>query len=96
MALTGTFERLLIISNITGLIVYGMVALAAMMLQRRDVRADGAPFRCPGGVLVHLGALGGVLWMLWAIVSGQDLVGVAMLLAVTGAAYLLRRRPSLA
>jgi amino acid transporter len=96
MALTGTFERLLIISNITGLIVYGMVALAAMMLRRRDTRADGEPFRCPGGVLVHLAALTGVAGMLWAIVSRQDLVGVAILLAVTGVAYLLRRRPAVA
>jgi basic amino acid/polyamine antiporter, APA family len=96
LALTGTFERLLIISNITGLIVYAMVALAAMMLRRRDIRADGEPFRCPGGVLVHLAALGGVVWMLWAIVSRQDLVGVAILLGVTGVAYLLRRRPGTA
>jgi amino acid transporter len=94
MALTGTFERLLIISNITGLIVYAMVALAAMMLRRRDIRTDGEPFRCPGGLLVHLAALGGVVWMLWAIISRQDLVGVAILLAVTGVAYLLRRRPA--
>lgn len=96
LALTGTFERLLIISNITGLIVYAMVALAAMMLRRRDIRADGEPFRCPGGVLVHLAALGGVVWMLWAIVSRQDLIGVAILLGVTGVAYLLRRRPATA
>jgi L-asparagine transporter-like permease len=94
MALTGTFERLLIISNITGLIVYGMVALAAMVLQRRDARADGEPFRCPGGILVHLAALGGVAWTLWAIVSRQDLIGVVILLVVTVAAYFLRRAPA--
>ena len=93
MALTGTFERLLIISNITALIVYAMVALAAVMLRRRDTRADGAPFRSRGGVLVHVAALGGVVWMLWAIVSRQDVIGVLILLAVTAVAYLLRRRP---
>jgi amino acid transporter len=94
MALTGTFERLLIISNITGLIVYGMVALAAMVLQRRDTRAGGEPFRCPGGHLVHLAALAGVAWMLSAIVSRQDLIGVAILLAVTVIAFFLRRTPA--
>src|SRR4029453_19112380 len=73
MALTGTFERLLIISNITGLIVYAMVALAALSLQRRDARADGVPFRCPGGPLIHIAATVGVGWMLWAITSRQDL-----------------------
>jgi basic amino acid/polyamine antiporter, APA family len=96
LALTGTFERLLIISNITGLVVYAMVALAALRLRRRDTRAGGEPFRCPGGVLVHVAALGGVVWMLWAIVTRQDLAGVAILLAVTGVAYVLRRRPATA
>jgi amino acid transporter len=92
MALSGTFERLLIISNITGLIVYAMVALSALMLRRRDTRADGQPFRCPGGAVIHVAAAAGVLWMVWAIVSRQDLVGVLILLAVTAVAYLLRRR----
>jgi amino acid transporter len=92
LALTGTFERLLIISNITGLVVYAMVALAALTLQRRDVRAGGEPFRCVGGPLIHLIAFGGVGWMLWAITSGQDLVGVGVLLLVTAIAYLARGR----
>ena len=91
LALTGTFERLLIISNITGLVVYAMVSLAALSLQRRDVRVDGVPFRCPGGPLVHVVAAGGVCWMLWAITSRQDVWGVAILTAATVAAYLLRR-----
>lgn len=92
MSLTGTFERLLIISNITALLVYGMVAMAAMVLQRRDTRAGGEPFRCPGGPLVHLLALAGVGGMLTAIVTRQDAVGIAILCAVTVVAYFLRRR----
>jgi amino acid transporter len=92
MSLTGTFERLLIISNITALVVYGMVAMAAVVLQRRDTRSGGEPFRCPGGPLVHLLALGGIVWMLWAIVTRQDAIGLAILLAVTAVAYVVRRR----
>ena len=94
MALTGTFERLLIISNITALIVYAMVALSALALGRRGIRAGGEPFRCPGGALVHVAALAGTVWMLWAIVSRQDVIGVLILLAVTLVTYLLRRRPA--
>ena len=94
MALTGTFERLLIISNITALVVYAMVALSALMLRRRDTRGGGEPFRCPGGPLIHVAAAAGVVWMLWAIVSRQDVIGVLILLAVTAVAYLLRRRPA--
>ena len=95
MALTGTFERLLIISNITGLIVYAMVALSALMLRHRDTRAGGEPFRCPGGPLIHVAAAVGVLWMVWAIVSRQDLIGVVILLAVTLVTYLMRRRATI-
>lgn len=95
LALTGTFERLLIISNISGLLVYGMLALAAVNLQRRDVRAGGEPFRCPGGPLVHLLALGGIAWMLAAIVTRQDVIGIAILLGVTVVGYVSRRRARL-
>ena len=91
LALTGTFERLLIISNITGLIVYAMVSLSALVLRRRDAIAVGKPFRCPGGPAVHVAALGGVAWMVWAITSRQDVVGVAILLAVSAGTFVLRR-----
>ena len=92
MALTGTFERLLIISNIAGLVVYAMVAVAALALRRRDIRAGGTPFRCPGGPLVHLLAFGGIAWMLTAIVTRQDAIGIGILLVVTAVGYVLRRR----
>jgi basic amino acid/polyamine antiporter, APA family len=91
MAVTGTFERLLIISNISGLIVYALVALSAVALQRRDVRAGGAPFRCGGGPLVHVIALGGTAWMLSAIVSRNDLIGLALMTAATVVVYGARR-----
>lgn len=91
MSLTGTFERLLVVSNITALVVYALVALAAVALRRRDVRAGGEPFRCPGGPLVHLLALGGVVWMLIAISTRQDVIGLAILVAVTIAAFIIRR-----
>jgi amino acid transporter len=92
MSLTGTFERLLVISNIAALLVYAMVALAALALRRRDVRADGRPFKSPGGPLIHLLAFGGIVWMLSAIVTRQDVVGIAILFVVTVAAYVLLRR----
>ena len=92
LSLTGTFERLLIISNITALVVYAMVALAAVVLRRRKMHTDGTPFTCPGGPLVHLLALGGIAWMLSAIVSRQDVIGIAILLAVTVVGYASRLR----
>ena len=91
MALTGTFERLLIISNISALVVYALVAMAAVMLQRRDVRAGGIPFRCPGGPLIHLMAFAGTIWMLTAIVTRDDLIGLAVTTVVTVFVYAARR-----
>ena len=93
MALSGTFERLLIISNLSGMCVYMMVALAAIALRRRGARADGEPLAVPGGQVIHLLTFATVGAMFTAIVSRQDLVGLAILLAVTTVAFALRRAP---
>lgn len=92
MALTGTFERLLIISNISGALVYAMVALAALMLRRRDVRAGGTPLRLPGGPVIHVLTCAAMAWMLSAITSRQDLIGLLVLLAVATTVYVVRAR----
>jgi APA family basic amino acid/polyamine antiporter len=93
LALTGTFERLLIISNIAALLVYLMLGLAALNLRRRGVRAGGEPFRFPGATLVHLLGFAAITGMLTVIVTRQDVIGVAILVSVTVIAYLLRSRP---
>jgi amino acid transporter len=91
LTVTGTFERLLVISNISGLLVYAGVSAAAVVMQRRNIRADGEPFRCPGGPLLHVLAFAGVAGMLVAIVSRQDLVALGVLLVVTAIVYAVRR-----
>ena len=92
LALTGTFERLLIISNIAALLVYLMIGLAALNLRRRGVHAGGEPFRCPGGAVIHLLGFAAITGMLAVIVSRQDVIGIGILVAVTVVAYVLRRR----
>ena len=61
---------------------------------------DSPAWTIAGWSLLHylwVGALiGGVAWMLWAIVSRQDLIGVTILLVVTVVAYFLRRAPATA
>jgi basic amino acid/polyamine antiporter, APA family len=93
LLLSGTFERLLIISNVSGMLLYMMVALAAIALRRRGVRAGGEPLTVPGGAVVHVLTFVAVGSMLIAIVSRQDLVALAILLAVTTLAYALRVSP---
>jgi L-asparagine transporter-like permease len=92
LALTGTFERLLIISNIAALLVYLMLGLAALNLRRRGVHAGGEPFRCPGGTLIHLLGFAALTGMLAVIVTRQDVIGIVILVVVTVVAYVLRRR----
>ena len=57
LALTGTYERLAIFSNLNAFVLYMLCAIAVLALRARDVHGDGAPFRIPGGPLVPLATL---------------------------------------
>jgi len=63
-ALSGTFRVLAVLSVVATLLIYLACCLAVLELRRRDVRADGAPFRIPGGAAVPLLACAVVLWPL--------------------------------
>ena len=91
LALTGTFERLLVIANVSGLLVYAMVALSAIRLRMRGVRLNEEPYRSPAGVAVHLLTCVAVVAIIWATVSTQDMIALAILLAVTWGTYAIRR-----
>src|SRR5206468_217067 len=80
LAISGTFERLAVLANVSVLLVYALCALAAWRLRRRDVRADGEPFRIAGGPLVPALALAAISWVLWATVTRRELVAVGIVL----------------
>ena len=62
LAISGTFERLAILANVSALALYLGCALAAWRLRRLGIDGDGASFRVP---------LGGVVpWLAWASSSG--------------------------
>jgi basic amino acid/polyamine antiporter, APA family len=63
LTLSGTFERLLIFANLTVLLLYFLCAVAALVLRRRDVRSDGAPFLIPGGAVVPVLACAALTWL---------------------------------
>ena len=99
LAVTGSFRSLLILSNLGALIVYIGVALASIELERRDVRADGPPFRLPGGPTIPILACAVVLWLgsnaaLADALAGAAMVAGAMLLF--GLNRVLRRRAAIA
>src|SRR5438132_130303 len=52
LSVTGTFERLAVLSNVAVLLMYSLCCAACWFLVERDVRADGPPFSFPGAKIV--------------------------------------------
>jgi APA family basic amino acid/polyamine antiporter len=65
LAISSSFERLVVMANVSALLLYLMCVAASYQLQRRDVRMAGTPFNLPGGMLIQLLAAAGILWLLW-------------------------------
>jgi amino acid transporter len=65
LAISSSFERLVVMANVSALLLYLMCVAASYHLQRRDVRMAGAPFNLPGGMLIQLLAAAGIVWLLW-------------------------------
>ncbi|MDQ3672823.1 MAG: APC family permease [Gemmatimonadota bacterium] len=90
-ALSGSFERLAVLSVIATLIVYLICCLAAIHLRRRDIRVEGAvPFKLPGGPAIPIVACAIVVWLLTASTRQEVAAMAAMLLAETLAFLLMR------
>ena len=73
------------------LLVYAACCLATVELRRRDVRADGIPFRVPGAQVIPWLALSVILGLLATLTAGEWLAVVAVLV-VAIPIYLLRAR----
>jgi APA family basic amino acid/polyamine antiporter len=92
-ALTGTFEKLIVLAVITTLIVYLICCLATIQLQRRDIRDGGAvPFKVPGGPVIPLIASAIVVWLMTASTRQEVLAMGVMLVAETGLFLVMRYR----
>jgi amino acid transporter len=90
LAITSTFERLAILANLSGLVLYGMCCIATWQLRRRDVRAGGTPFKVPAPALVIVLACLMIAWLLTSVTAGEWLA-FAMAIAVASAIFALRR-----
>jgi APA family basic amino acid/polyamine antiporter len=92
-ALSGTFEKLVVLAVITTLIVYLICCLATIQLQRRDIHDEGAvPFKVPGGPVIPLIASAIVVWLMTASTKQEVLAMGAMLVAEAGLFLLVRAR----
>jgi amino acid transporter len=96
LAVTGTFERLAILANLSALVLYAACCLAAWRLRVRDVRAGGTPFRVPGAAAAPILASLVILWMLtsiraveWAALGAA--LGVALIVFLATARARARR-----
>jgi APA family basic amino acid/polyamine antiporter len=91
LAMTSGFEALVILANLSVLFVYFACCLAAWQLRRRDVRADGTPFRVPGGAvlpalacLVILGLLSSITAREWATFGLVATIAILLYVATRG------------
>ncbi|PYS82949.1 MAG: hypothetical protein DMF70_07360 [Acidobacteria bacterium] len=65
LSITGTFEKLAVLSNVAVLLMYLLCCAACGFLVQRDVRADGAqPFSFPGMRIVPVLAIIAIIWIL--------------------------------
>jgi APA family basic amino acid/polyamine antiporter len=92
LAVFNSFEQLAVIANLSALLLYGAVAVATVVLRRRDVRHDGAtPFRVPGGALVPVLTVALIGWLLTSITQTEWAALVATLV-VASSFYAVRSR----
>ncbi len=89
LAISGAFAALAILASIFVLIVYLGVCAAALKLRVTGTRPAGA-FRAPGGPLVPVLGIVVVAWLL-SHTTAAEARGMAVVLAVSAAYYLLRR-----
>jgi amino acid transporter len=81
LAISSAFEELAILANLATLLLYGGCCLASWQLIRRNIRADGIPFKVPASGLASVVAILIIVWILtsvtaeeWAVVGGVAFV----------------------
>jgi amino acid transporter len=64
LSVTGTFEKLAVLSNVAVLLMYLLCCAACWFLVRRDVRTDGKPLNFPGMQVVPALAIIAIIWII--------------------------------
>lgn len=95
LAISGTFEKLAILANVSALALYFGCALAAWRLRRLGVTggqgSGGAAFRVPLGGVVPWLACGVIVWLLTGLTRDEWIAFVACLVLATPL-YLLTKK----
>jgi APA family basic amino acid/polyamine antiporter len=85
-----TFQELAVLSNMAVLLLYILCCLAALELNRRDIRSDGAPFKFPGAMLIPILAIAVIIWIL-ANATLKEFGFTAVCLAVASLLFAVRQ-----
>jgi basic amino acid/polyamine antiporter, APA family len=92
LSVTGTFEKLAVLSNVAVLLMYLLCCAACWLLLQRDVRADGAqPFNFPGMKIVPALAILAIIWILAHATLWEFEVN-GIVLAIASALYFVRAK----
>ena len=90
IGLSGTFEQIAILTNLSVLLVYLVIALAAWRLRALNVRLEGEPFGLPGGPLIPVLACVAIGAVIIATVSAAEVAAMAAAIAVATILYVVR------
>jgi amino acid transporter len=90
LSISSSFDRLAVLANVSGLLLYGLCVAASYELQRRDVRMAGAPFDLPGGIAIQAVAMAGIVWLVSQATRREFVIEAGVLVAAS-CYYLVRR-----
>jgi basic amino acid/polyamine antiporter, APA family len=90
IGLSGTFEQLAILTNLSVLSVYFVIALVAWRLRVLNVRFEGEPFGLRGGPLVPVLACAAIGAVVVATVSAVEVAAMGAAIAAATAIYVVR------
>jgi len=91
LSISGTFERLAVLSNVAVLLMYLLCCAACWVLVQRDVRPDGKPFNFPGMKIVPALAILAIVWIL-AHATVREFLVTGIVLALSSVFYFARRK----
>jgi amino acid transporter len=90
LAVTGTFERLAVVSNSTILLVYAACALSVFQLRRKNVRLATEPFVSPFGFTIPALACIAILWLMTSL-NRAEWLAVLLPIVVAVLVYTMSR-----
>ena len=90
LSFSSTFQKLAILSNMAVLLLYILCCLAALELNRRDIRSDGAPFKFRGQSIVPIVAVVLIIWVL-SHATKEEFEITAACLAVATLFFFIRK-----